>query len=217
MFNVRPPRTQTPLTGLSIMHIINEPTTAAISYGFLRDVTREGPKNIFVFDLGGKTFDVSLVTIHLAEYVVKATAWDTHLGGEDFDNRMLDELMEEFKRKHNEDISSNHRSLRRLRMQCEKATCHLSTHLKAVIEIDCFYGGIDFVYTVTRSWFEKLNLNLFQKCLEKVERCLNDAKMEKSSIHDIVLLGGSTRIPKIQQLLKDFFDDKKLSRSINLD
>ncbi|KAF3794048.1 Heat shock protein [Nymphaea thermarum] len=205
------------IAGLNIMRIINEPTAAAIAYGFHRDVAREGPKNIFIFDLGGGTFDVSLVTIDLAKYVVKATAGDTHLGGEDFDNRMVDELIKEFKSKHNEDISGNHKALRRLRMQCEKAKRHLSTHLETEIEIECLYGGIDFVYPVTRAWFEQLNLDLFKKCLETVERCLKDANMEKSSIHDIVLVGGSTRIPMVQQLLKDFFDGKKLSRSINPD
>jgi L1 cell adhesion molecule like protein len=205
------------IAGLNVMRIINEPTAAAIAYGLDKKATSVGEKNVLIFDLGGGTFDVSLLTIEEGIFEVKATAGDTHLGGEDFDNRMVNHFVQEFKRKNKKDISGNPRALRRLRTSCERAKRTLSSTAQTTIEIDSLYEGIDFYTTITRARFEELNMDLFRKCMEPVEKCLRDAKMDKSSVHDVVLVGGSTRIPKVQQLLQDFFNGKELCKSINPD
>ncbi|KOM35250.1 hypothetical protein LR48_Vigan02g140000 [Vigna angularis] len=205
------------IAGLNVMRIINEPTAAAIAYGLDKKATSVGEKNVLIFDLGGGTFDVSLLTIEEGIFEVKATAGDTHLGGEDFDNRMVNHFVQEFKRKNKKDISGNPRALRRLRTACERAKRTLSSTAQTTIEIDSLYEGIDFYSTITRARFEELNMDLFRKCMEPVEKCLRDAKMDKRTVHDVVLVGGSTRIPKVQQLLQDFFNGKELCKSINPD
>ncbi|CAI9774019.1 unnamed protein product [Fraxinus pennsylvanica] len=205
------------IAGLNVMRIINEPTAAAIAYDLDKKAGSSGEKNVLIFDLGGGTFDVSLLSIEEGIFQVKATAGDTHLGGEDFDNRMVNHFVQEFKRKHKEGISGNPRSLRRLRTACERAKRMLSSTAQTTIEIDCLYGGIDFYTTINHARFEKLNMDLFRKCMEPVEKCLRDAKMDKRSVDDIVLVGGSTRIPKVQQLLQDFFNGKELCKGINPD
>ena len=205
------------IAGLNVMRIINEPTAAAIAYGLDKKASRSGEKNVLIFDLGGGTFDVSLLTIEEGIFEVKATAGDTHLGGEDFDNRLVNHFVAEFRRKHKKDISGNARALRRLRTACERAKRTLSSTTQTTIEIDSLYEGIDFYATITRARFEELNMDLFRKCMEPVEKCLRDSKIDKSQVHDIVLVGGSTRIPKVQQLLQDFFNGKELCKSINPD
>ncbi|KAL2533979.1 Heat shock 70 kDa protein 5 [Abeliophyllum distichum] len=205
------------IAGLNVMRIINEPTAAAIAYGLDKKASRTGEKNVLIFDLGGGTFDVSLLTIEEGIFEVKATAGDTHLGGEDFDNRLVNHFVMEFKRKHKKDISGNARALRRLRTACERAKRTLSSTTQTTIEIDSLYEGIDFYATITRARFEELNMDLFRKCMEPVEKCLRDSKIDKSHVHDVVLVGGSTRIPKVQQLLQDFFNGKELCKSINPD
>ncbi|XP_057725125.1 heat shock 70 kDa protein 5 [Arachis stenosperma] len=205
------------IAGLNVMRIINEPTAAAIAYGLDKKASKTGEKNVLIFDLGGGTFDVSLLTIEEGIFEVKATAGDTHLGGEDFDNRLVNHFAAEFKRKHKKDMSSNARALRRLRTACERAKRTLSSTAQTTIEIDSLFEGIDFYATITRARFEELNMDLFRKCMEPVEKCLRDAKVDKAQIHDIVLVGGSTRIPKVQQLLQDFFNGKELCKSINPD
>ncbi|GMP24364.1 hypothetical protein CsSME_00001652 [Camellia sinensis var. sinensis] len=205
------------ITGLNVMRIINEPTAAAIAYGLDKKAESSGEKNVLTFDLGGGTFDVSLQTIEEGIFEVKAIAGDTYLGGEDFDNRMVNHFVQEFKRKHKKDISGNPRSLRRLMTACERAKRTLSSTAQTTIEIDSLYDGVDFHTTITRARFEELNMDLFMKCMEPVEKCLRDAKMDKNSVHDVVLVGGSTRIPKVQQLLQDFFNGKELCKSINPD
>ncbi|KAH7547534.1 hypothetical protein FEM48_Zijuj01G0320000 [Ziziphus jujuba var. spinosa] len=205
------------IAGLNVMRIINEPTAAAIAYGLDKKTSRSGEKNVLIFDLGGGTFDVSLLTIEEGIFEVKATAGDTHLGGEDFDNRLVNHFAAEFKRKHKKDIGGNARALRRLRTACERAKRTLSSTTQTTIEIDSLYEGIDFYATITRARFEELNMDLFRKCMEPVEKCLRDSKLDKSQVHDIVLVGGSTRIPKVQQLLQDFFNGKELCKSINPD
>lgn len=174
-------------------------------------------RNVLIFDLGGGTFDVSILTIEDGIFEVKSTAGDTHLGGEDFDNRMVNHFIAEFKRKHKKDISENKRAVRRLRTACERAKRTLSSSTQASIEIDSLYEGIDFYTSITRARFEELNADLFRGTLDPVEKALRDAKLDKSQIHDIVLVGGSTRIPKIQKLLQDFFNGKELNKSINPD
>ncbi|OIT06630.1 PREDICTED: heat shock 70 kDa protein [Nicotiana attenuata] len=205
------------ISGLNVMRIINEPTAAAIAYGLDKKASKSGEKNVLIFDLGGGTFDVSLLTIEEGIFEVKATAGDTHLGGEDFDNRLVNHFVQEFKRKHKKDISGNARALRRLRTACERAKRTLSSTAQTTIEIDSLYEGIDFYATITRARFEEMNMDLFRKCMEPVEKCLRDAKIDKSHVHDVVLVGGSTRIPKVQQLLQDFFNGKELCKSINPD
>ncbi|XP_077307373.1 heat shock 70 kDa protein-like [Lithobates pipiens] len=203
------------IAGLNVLRIINEPTAAAIAYGL--DKGSRGERNILIFDLGGGTFDVSILTIDEGVFEVKATAGDTHLGGEDFDNRMVNHFVEEFKRKHKKDISQNKRALRRLRTACERAKRTLSSSTQASIEIDSLYEGIDFYTSITRARFEELCSDLFRGTLDPVEKALRDAKLDKSQINDIVLVGGSTRIPKVQKLLQDFFNGKELNKSINPD
>merc|ERR1712236_134339 len=203
------------ISGLNVLRIINEPTAAAIAYGLDKKVG--GERNVLIFDLGGGTFDVSILTIEDGIFEVKSTAGDTHLGGEDFDNRMVNHFLQEFKRKYKKDLTENKRSLRRLRTACERAKRTLSSSTQASIEIDSLYEGIDFYTSITRARFEELCADLFRGTMDPVEKSLRDAKMDKSSINDIVLVGGSTRIPKIQKLLQDFFNGKELNKSINPD
>merc|ERR1711992_449419 len=203
------------IAGLNVLRIINEPTAAAIAYGL--DKKGTGERNILIYDMGGGTFDVSLLTIEDGIFEVKATAGDTHLGGEDFDNRLVDHFIKEFQRKHKKDISQNKRAIRRLRTACERAKRTLSASAQASIEIDSLFEGDDFYTSITRARFEELCSDLFRGTLEPVEKALRDAKMDKSSIDDIVLVGGSTRIPKVQKLLSDFFNGEELNKSINPD
>ncbi|XP_077179990.1 heat shock-related 70 kDa protein 2 [Paroedura picta] len=205
------------ITGLNVLRIINEPTAAAIAYGLDKKGSGAGEKNVLIFDLGGGTFDVSILTIEDGIFEVKSTAGDTHLGGEDFDNRMVSHFVEEFKRKHKRDIAGNKRAVRRLRTACERAKRTLSSSTQASIEIDSLFDGIDFYTSITRARFEELNADLFRGTLEPVEKALRDAKLDKGQINEIVLVGGSTRIPKIQKLLQDFFNGKELNKSINPD
>ena len=223
------------IAGLNVLRIINEPTAAAIAYGL--DKKAEGERNVLIFDLGGGTFDVSLLTIEEGIFEVKSTAGDTHLGGEDFDNRLVNHFVNEFKRKHKKgsgnpsivapqgvyanidfpDLSTNARALRRLRTACERAKRTLSSSAQTSIEIDSLYEGIDFYTSITRARFEELCQDLFRSTMEPVERVLRDAKIDKSSVHEIVLVGGSTRIPRIQKLVSDFFNGKEPNKSINPD
>ena len=201
------------IAGLNVLRIINEPTAAAIAYG----LDKKEEKMVLIFDLGGGTFDVSLLSIDDGIFEVKATAGDTHLGGEDFDNIMMKYFTAEFKRKHNKDISDNKRSLRRLKTACERAKRSLSSSNTASVELESLYEGIDFFTNITRARFESLCMNLFQKCINPVTKVLQDAGTAKSGIHEIVLVGGSTRIPKIQELLSSFFNGKELNKGINPD
>jgi len=203
------------IAGLNVLRIINEPTAAAIAYGL--DKKGEAEKNVLIFDLGGGTFDVSLLTMEGGVFEVKATGGNTHLGGEDFDNRMVTHFMDEFKRKFKKDIAGNQRAIRRLRTACERAKRTLSSSTQASIEIDSLHEGVDFYTNITRARFEELCIDMFRGCLEPVEKVLRDAKISKSQINEIVLVGGSTRIPKVQQLLQDFFNGKELNKSINPD
>jgi heat shock protein 1/8 len=203
------------IAGLNVMRIINEPTAAAIAYGL--DEIDIGKKNVLIFDLGGGTTDLSLLTIENGTFKVKAVAGDTHLGGEDFDSRMLEHCVEIFKRQQKEDISGNVRALRRLRTACERAKMILSSASETSIEVDSLYKGIDFYLSITRARFTELNMDFFKKTIELVEKCLTDAKMDKSGVDDIVLIGGSSRIPAVQQLLQAFFDGKQLNKNINPD
>merc|ERR1740127_161884 len=203
------------IAGLNVLRIINEPTAAAIAYGLDKQSSSE--RNVLIFDLGGGTFDVSLLTIEEGIFEVKATAGDTHLGGEDFDNRTVNHFVQEFKRKHKKDITSNARAMRRLRTACERAKRTLSSSTQTSIEIDSLFEGVDFFSSITRARFEELNMDLFRGTMEPVEKVLRDSKMSKGQVHDVVLVGGSTRIPKVQQLLSGFFNGKEPSRSINPD
>jgi L1 cell adhesion molecule like protein len=203
------------IAGLNCLRIINEPTAAAIAYGL--DKNKDEDKTVLIFDLGGGTFDVSLLNIEGGIFEVKATAGDTHLGGEDFDARLLRHFTEEFKRKHKKDLSGNARALRRLRTACERAKRTLSSTSQTTVEIDSLFEGIDFYSSITRARFEDLNADLFRKCMEPVEQVIRDAKMDKSKVDEVVLVGGSTRIPKIQQMLSSFFNGKELNKSINPD
>ena len=202
------------IAGLNVLRIINEPTAAAIAYG-LDNKTQE--QNVLIFDLGGGTFDVSLLNIDDGIFEVRATAGDTHLGGEDFDALLVHHFMTEFKRKHKVDLSDNKRSMRRLKTACEKAKRTLSSSTTANIEIDSLYDGIDFFTNITRAKFESLCMSLFQRCIQPVSKVLQDANCSKSEVDEIVLVGGSTRIPKIQQLISDFFGGKELNKRVNPD
>ncbi|KAI9286168.1 70 kDa heat shock protein 3 [Umbelopsis sp. AD052] len=203
------------ISGMNVLRIINEPTAAAIAYGLDKKV--EGERNVLIFDLGGGTFDVSLLTIEDGIFEVKATAGDTHLGGEDFDNRLVNHFVQEFKRKHKKDISGNPRAVRRLRTACERAKRTLSSAAQTSIEIDSLFEGVDFYTSLTRARFEELNQDLFRNTMEPVEKVLRDSKIDKASVHDIVLVGGSTRIPKVQKMVSDFFNGKEPNKSINPD
>ncbi|KIK21342.1 hypothetical protein PISMIDRAFT_104138 [Pisolithus microcarpus 441] len=203
------------IADLNVLRIINEPTAAAIAYGLNKKVI--GERNVLIFDLGGGTFDASLLTIEEGILEVKATAGHTHLGGVDFDNRLVDHFVQEFKRKHKKDIFSNPRALCRLRTACERAKRTLSSATQTSIEIDSLFKGIDFYTSITRARFEELCQDLFRSTLEPVEKVLRDSKIDKSNVHEIVLVGGSTRIPGIEKLVSDFFNGKKPCKSINPD
>uniref|UniRef100_A0A1I8H2H4 Heat shock protein 70 n=2 Tax=Macrostomum lignano TaxID=282301 RepID=A0A1I8H2H4_9PLAT len=204
------------IAGLNVLRIVNEPTAAALAYGL--DKSLDGEKNILIFDLGGGTFDVSILTVSEGSmFEVRSTAGDTHLGGEDFDNRLVEHLIQEFKRKYRKDMSGNARAVRRLRTAAERAKRTLSSSAQASIEIDSLFEGIDFYTSVTRARFEELCADLFRQTMEPVERALRDAKMDKSSVSEIVLVGGSTRIPKVQKLLQEFMGGRTLNKSINPD
>ena len=203
------------IAGLNVLRIINEPTAAALAYGL--DKKLRGEQHVLIFDLGGGTFDVSILAIDDGIFEVKSTAGDTHLGGEDFDNRLVNHLAEEFKRKHKKDLRSNPRALRRLRTAAERAKRTLSSSAQANLEVDSLFEGIDFYTSLSRARFEELCSDLFRKCLEPVERAIVDAKVDKSKIDTVVLVGGSTRIPKIQKLLQEFLNGKDLNKSINPD
>ena len=201
------------IAGLNVVRIINEPTAAAIAYG----LNKAGEKNILVFDLGGGTFDVSLLTIDEGFFEVVATNGDTHLGGEDFDNSMMKFFVDGLKRKQNIDISNDQKALARLRKACEAAKRQLSSHPEARVEVDSLVEGHDFSEKITRAKFEELNMGMFKNTLIPVQKVLEDAKLKKSDIDEIVLVGGSTRIPKVQQLIKDFFGGKEPNKGINPD
>jgi L1 cell adhesion molecule like protein len=219
------------IAGLNVLRIINEPTAAAIAYGLEKKAS--GERNILIYDLGGGTFDVSLLTIDDGIFEVKATAGDTHLGGEDFDNRLVSHVIQEFKRKHKKDPSDNSRALRRIRTACERAKRTLSSAAQTTIEVDSCFDGIDFYTNITRAKFEELCSDLFRGTIDLVDRVLRESRISKGpdagpqgrrgpasandDVHEIVLVGGSTRIPKVQQLLQDFFNGKELNKSINPD
>ena len=204
------------IAGLNVLRIINEPTAAALAYGLDKNV--KGDKNVLIFDLGGGTFDVSILSISEGSlFEVKSTAGDTHLGGEDFDNRLVQHFSQEFQRKYKKDISKSARALRRLRTACERAKRTLSTSAEASVEIDSLYDGVDFYARITRARFEELCSDLFRHTLEPVEQAIRDAKMDKRQIHEVVLVGGSTRIPRIQKLLQEFMGGKELNKSIHPD
>jgi heat shock protein 1/8 len=202
------------IAGLNVLRIINEPTAAAIAYGLDK---KSEEKNVLIFDLGGGTFDVSLLSIDDGIFEVKATAGDTHLGGEDFDNILMKYFMDEFKRKTKIDIGENKRALRRLKTACERAKRTLSSSATASVELESLCDGVDFFTSITKARFESLCMNLFQKCINPVSRVLQDAGISKSNVHEVVLVGGSTRIPKVQELLSQFFNGKELNKGINPD
>jgi L1 cell adhesion molecule like protein len=202
------------IAGLNVLRIINEPTAAAIAYGLDK---KGGEQNIIIFDYSGGTLDVSLLTIDDGVFEVKATAGNTHLGGEDLDNRLVDHFCAEFKRKSGKDIKQSPRALRRLRTACERAKRNLSSATQAAIEVDQLYEGIDFYISVTRARFEELCMDQFKLCIVPLDCVLHDAKTDKSQIHEIVLVGGSTRIPKMQDLVKEYFRGKNLNKSVNHD
>ena len=201
------------IAGLQVLRIINEPTAAAIAYGLDK---KGGESQIIVYDLGGGTFDVSLLSIDDGVFEVLATAGDTHLGGEDFDNRVIDFLVKQYKKKTGTDVTPNLRAMGKLKREVEKAKRTLSSQQSTRIEIESFEGGNDFSETLTRAKFEELNMDLFRKTMKPVEQVLKDANLKKEDIHEIVLVGGSTRIPKVQQLLKEYFG-KEPSKGINPD
>ena len=203
------------IAGLEVLRIVNEPTAAAIAYGL--DNVNSGEQTVLIFDLGGGTFDVSLLTIDNGVFEVKATAGDTHLGGEDFDSRIVQYFTNEFKRKYKKDMSANPRAMRRLRTASEKAKRTLSSSAQASIEIDSIFEGHDFTSSITRAKFEEINQDLFARCMEPVEKVFIDSDLPKSSVNQIVLVGGSSRIPKIQEMLSERFGGKELNRSINPD
>jgi len=203
------------IAGLNVLRIINEPTASAIAYGL--NNKKKGEMNVLIFDLGGGTFDVSLLTIEDGVFEVKATGGDTHLGGEDFDNLMVEHFVKEFRTRYKVDISKDDRALRRLRTACERAKRTLSSSTQAEIEIDSLAESIDFSSKITRARFEDLCMHLFKSCMEPVQKVLEDAKMSKSAIDEVVLVGGSTRIPKVQELVKSFFNGKEPCKTINPD
>jgi len=203
------------ISGMNVLRIINEPTAAALAYGL--DKKGKGEQTVLIFDLGGGTFDVSLLAIDDGFFEVKATGGNTHLGGEDFDNRMVDHMAQEFKRKFKKDLTVNARAVRRLRTACEKAKRSLSSSHQASIEIDSLFEGVDFYTNITRAKFEDLCGDLFRSCMEPVEKVLRDGKISKSQVNEVVLVGGSTRIPKVQQLLSEYFNGKELNKSIHPD
>jgi len=202
------------ISGLNVLRIINEPTAAAIAYGLDK---KDKERNILVFDLGGGTFDVSLLTIDGGVFEVLQTNGDTHLGGEDFDNRVLEYVTKLIKKKHNVDVNTNKSAIQKLKTEIEKAKRTLSSSVQSSIEIEELLEGLDFKESLTRAKFEELNIDLFKKTMNPVEKVMSDSGMKKTEIHDIVLVGGSTRIPKIQQLIKDYFNGKEPNKGINPD
>jgi len=205
------------IAGLNILRIVNEPTAAAIAYGLDQRGDKGEETNILIFDMGGGTFDVSILSITAAVFEVKATSGDPHLGGEDFDNRMLQHCIAEFQRKHKVDPSGNQRALRRLRTQCERAKRQLSSQTAVTIEIDSLHEGLDFSLRLSRAKFEEINLDYFKAAMEPVSICMQDSGLSKDRIEQVVLVGGSTRIPKVQQLISDYFGGKELCKEINPD
>ncbi|KAJ1701365.1 hypothetical protein LUZ63_001144 [Rhynchospora breviuscula] len=215
------------IAGLNVMRIMDEPTAAAIAYGFdkitkgrkktLKKTKDKKKKSVLIFDLGGGTFDVSLLSVVHGKFVVQATTGDTHLGGEDFDDRLVEHCVKEFKKKYNKDITGNAKSLRRLRTACERAKRMLSSSVMTSIDVDYLYEGVDFSTRISRARFEELNKELFTRCTDLIEKCLSDAKIDKTGVDVVVLVGGSTRIPKIQQLVQDFFKGKELCMGIHPD
>ncbi|KAF7153504.1 hypothetical protein RHSIM_Rhsim01G0035800 [Rhododendron simsii] len=207
------------ISGLNVMRIINEPITAVIAYGLDKENAsgNEEQQVVLVFHLGGGSTDVSILTMEEGIFEVKAMAGDTHLGGMDFDSRMVNHFVTGFRRKHRKDLSGIARALMRLRTACERAKRTLSSVTQTTIELDSLHEGIDFYLKITHARFEELNMDLFRKCMEPVEKCLRDAKIDKSLVHEVVLVGESTRIPKIEQLLQEFFNGKELCKSINPD
>jgi len=203
------------IAGLNVLRIINEPTAAAISYGL--NNKSEGESNVLIFDLGGGTFDVSLLSIDEGIFEVKATAGDTHLGGEDFDHRLMEHFCREFKRSTRCDLTKSDRALRRLRTACERAKRQLSSTARAEVQIDSLYEGHDFESYITRARFEDLCQDYFANTMKPVEKVLKDAGVAKSQVDEVVLVGGSTRIPRVQELIETFFNGKKPSKSINPD
>ncbi|XP_047938422.1 heat shock cognate 70 kDa protein-like [Salvia hispanica] len=203
------------IAGLNVVRIINEPTAAAIAYGL--DKGGNVAKNVLIFDLGGGTFDVCVAMVEADIIEVKAIAGDTHLGGQDFDSRMVNHFVKEFERKNGKDISMNPRAIRRLRSACERAKRMLSSTSQINVEIESLFEGIDLFSTITRARFNELNMDLFNKCMELVEKCLSDAKMDKTSVDEVVLVGGSSRIPKVQEMLKEIFNGKEACKAINPD
>jgi heat shock 70kDa protein 1/2/6/8 len=204
------------IAGLNVLRIINEPTAAAIAYG-LDNMKDDKERNVLIYDLGGGTFDVTLLSIEDGVFEVKATAGDTRLGGEDFDTRLVHHFSQDFKRKHKKDLTENKRSVRRLRTSCENLKKTLSSSTQATLEIDSLFEGIDYTSTITRAKFEELCGDLFRKTFEPVEQVIKDSNISKSLIHEVVLVGGSTRIPRIQNQLTEFFNGKTLNKSINPD
>ncbi|KAJ4812777.1 Heat shock 70 kDa protein [Rhynchospora pubera] len=205
------------IAGLNVIRIMDEPTAAAIAYGFDKITVDGNNKNVLVFDLGGGTFDVSLLSIGHGNFVVRATAGDTHLGGEDFDDRLVDHCVKEFKTKYKKDIIGNAKSLRRLRTACERAKRILSFSSRATIQVDCLYDGVDFSTRISQARFEELNKDRFMRCTDQIEECLRGAQIDKTGVDVVVLVGGSTRIPKVQQLVQDFFEGKELFKGIHPD
>merc|ERR1719401_2410141 len=204
------------ICGLNVLRIINEPTAAAIAYGL--DKKGSGERNVLIYDMGGGTLDVSLLTIEDGIFEVKATAGDTHLGGEDFDNRLVDFCLQDFKRKNRgKDLAENQRALRRLRTQCERAKRTLSSSTPATIEIDSLFDDIDYSCSLSRARFEELNMDYFRNSMGPVEKCLRDSGIDKRNVHEVVLVGGSTRIPKVQSMIQEFFNGKEPCKSINPD
>lgn len=202
------------IAGLNVLRVVNEPTAAAIAYG----LDKQGDeRQVIVYDLGGGTFDVSLLSIDNGVFEVLATAGDTHLGGEDFDHRVMDYFVKQYNKKNGVDITKDLKSMGKLKREVEKAKRTLSSQMSTRIEIEAFHNGNDFSETLTRAKFEELNMDLFKKTLKPVEQVLKDAKVKKSEVQDIVLVGGSTRIPKVQALLEEFFNGKKASKGINPD
>merc|ERR1712001_786124 len=202
------------IAGLTVMRIINEPTAAAIAYGMDK---KEGEKNVLVFDLGGGTFDVSLLTIDNGVFEVVATNGDTHLGGEDFDQRVMEHFIKIYKKKKGKDLRKDNRAVQKLRREVEKAKRALSNSHQVKIEVESLYDGEDFTETLTRAKFEELNMDLFRSTMKPVQKVMEDADMQKKDVDEIVLVGGSTRIPKVQQLVKEYFNGKEPSRGINPD
>ena len=203
------------IAGLNVIRIISESASAALAYGFNKSIP--GEHNVLVFDIGGGTCNISILTIEDGIFEVKATAGDNHLGGEDFDNRMVDYLAAEFSRKHSKNLTTSPRALARLRAACERAKRTLSSSTQAYIEIDSLFEETDFHTKISRGCFEELCSDLFRNTMDPVEKAIRDAKMDRSQINDIILVGGSTRIPKIQKLLSGFFSGKELRNFVNLD